>query len=98
MGGKIGLRCIENGDISMDGVFVPEARRLPGVSTSAARDARRTRRRLERGFATQVHNAGSQHIAAGDKKAAQTKEMARAHDAGLPQRALWVAKVRLRNR
>ena len=33
MGGKIGLRCIQNGDVSMDSVFVPEARRLPGVSS-----------------------------------------------------------------
>lgn len=35
MRGKIGLRCIQNGDIFMDGVFVLEERRLPGVRSFA---------------------------------------------------------------
>lgn len=32
MGGKIGLRCIQNGDVEFCDVFLPEANRLPGVS------------------------------------------------------------------
>lgn len=31
MKGKIGLRCIQNGDVELDDVFVPEERRLPGA-------------------------------------------------------------------
>mmetsp|Transcript_56484 Transcript_56484/g.150254 ORF Transcript_56484/g.150254 Transcript_56484/m.150254 type:complete len:303 (+) Transcript_56484:1-909(+) len=39
MSGKIGLRCIQNGDIELADVFVPELRRLPGATGFASTTA-----------------------------------------------------------